>query len=664
MSTDDTIVAAIDAALDAGHFFLATGRLRIMRSLGEATSWELFRGHLLAEDQTRQVEPFDAWHLYFDEPDAAASVPLISLLWDRRQHRVHVIRRILSHTFEAYEQSPGVILSRPAQKWLREWVGSVDLRRTSPDRLLSHLQDGLFAAVTGTSRLPIASHESPLPAFSLGRVAYLPDLPCSSTEHGDPLELLRTALDGRVPVLQQAKTVETALRAGPDETVPEIAQALAAFATRPGNAERLQMIWKALFNHVALSPYTGFVDRWVATLSRCADEPTIGGEATLDTIGWMLRHLCRHLTAFDLTTFHNYGANYPDALFLDALLKEYIRLLAANPRAWRDKPNDSDQRRRIARIRRRALRQACIVWRHYQGHRVPDAPTSQGENLRVMPPPLARVPEDQILNAGARRRLLFDGEPLAHLLGDVGSEALRVAVADLATPAELRELGMACFLDRPLGAGKAPGTVDRTPLVSYVAFSRAIAAQRIAALAGAGDMEPEARSPHEAALEELSVGGVSVESLTLVERPGVVSLADAVRASPDFVVLRTTKHSLDEVLSRYRWPAALEKGDVALLVGCGPGDEPSTPSTLRVYDPRGQIRYALELPSAHDANASDVDPNFVELGCVEWPRQMRFVHVERSGEEAAETASPKAADATHWLTFTEDDVVADSNSNG
>ena len=39
---------------------------------------------------------------------------------------------------------------------------------------------------------------------------------------------------------------------------------------------------------------------------------------------------------------------------------------------------------------------------------------------------------------------------------------------------------MAVFLDRPLGVVKQPGEVDRTPLLSYDAFSRSIAARRLA----------------------------------------------------------------------------------------------------------------------------------------------------------------------------------------
>ena len=61
-----------------------------------------------------------------------------------------------------------------------------------------------------------------------------------------------------------------------------------------------------------LSPYTGYVDALVGVLLDLAARGGTDGAESVDTIGYMLRHLCRHLTAFDLSVFHNFGANYPD----------------------------------------------------------------------------------------------------------------------------------------------------------------------------------------------------------------------------------------------------------------------------------------------------------------------------------------------------------------
>src|SRR5262249_50750420 len=138
------------------------------------------------------------------------------------------------------------------------------------------------------------------------------------------------------------------------------------------------------------------------------------------------------------------------------------------------------------RIRRRALRQACLVRKHYEGHRVPDAPTSLGENLRVLPESFVRVPEEQITEAGKRRRKLYAEVPTVDILGEPGTHLLRAATDDLVDTDELRELGMALYLDRPLGVLQDPGEADRTPLASYEAFSRSIARRRLRELAAAG----------------------------------------------------------------------------------------------------------------------------------------------------------------------------------
>ena len=142
----------------------------------------------------------------------------------------------------------------------------------------------------------------------------------------------------------------------------------------------------------------------------------------------MLRHLCRHLTAFDLSVFHNFGANYPDALFLDALLTAYLRLIDQFPELFRERFGTFAATETLGRQRRRALRQACLVRSSYEGHRVPDAPTSMGENARVLPREFARVPEEQILQAARRSRRLFEGRPLTDILSETGRRVLARAV--------------------------------------------------------------------------------------------------------------------------------------------------------------------------------------------------------------------------------------------
>jgi hypothetical protein len=297
------------------------------------------------------------------------------------------------------------------------------------------------------------------------------------------------------------------------------------------------------------------------------------------------------LTAFDLTLFHNFGANYPDALFLETLLAAWLKLAEARPELVLGSG-------RAFQLRRRALRQACLIRRHYEGHRVPDAPTSMGENARVLPEPFVRVPEEQILDKGKRQRELYSDKGTDEVIGPFGRRVLAQSLADLDDPIELRELGMAVFLDRPLGASLEPGEVDRTPLVSYEAFSRSIARRRTGELRAAGWIDDARRDALLLVLEKLTVSGLPVRELQLRERPGVVSIADAHKAAPDFVLLRSTRSSLlalldDTDLTRLAPRAAgdwlTEDRDI-LLVQHDAGHP-----VLRCYR-RGQFEFELALP--------------------------------------------------------------------
>src|SRR5262249_27009541 len=161
-------------------------------------------------------------------------------------------------------------------------------------------------------------------------------------------------------------------------------------------------------------------------------------------------------------------------------------------------------------------RQGWLLRRQYEGHLVPDAPTSQGENMRVLPPPHVRVPEEQILYPHRRTKCLFENDPLERFLGKNAKLALQQSIPDLLHPNELRELGMAIFLDRPLDAGKHPMEPDQTLLLSYVAFSRSLALRRLQYLAHDLGLIPD-RTEYEVCrhlLETvLNVKGVPVDTV-------------------------------------------------------------------------------------------------------------------------------------------------------
>src|SRR5207249_1826541 len=95
--------------------------------------------------------------------------------------------------------------------------------------LLDELVCRVFHAVVGASRLPLTSVEAPLPAFSLGRLAwfYRPGL---RTESSAPLctwaELLEAMRGTGLSGIEQAKLLEKLLHATPQNAMADLATRL------------------------------------------------------------------------------------------------------------------------------------------------------------------------------------------------------------------------------------------------------------------------------------------------------------------------------------------------------------------------------------------------------------------------------------------------------
>ena len=349
-----------------------------------------------------------------------------------------------------YGEQPHVIQTRETQRWLPELIGTIELSLIA-DRfeLQQQISRLVLLAVVGTSRLPTTSLHSPLPQFSLGQLGYFPALDSSNVDDmlSDPMELLGRATEASVSSLERARLLEMSLRACETAQVSQLATSFVERWREAGLAvEHVPSIVKTLFNHIALSPYTGFVDRLILMLHHWSRLDLIGPVPVIDTLSFMLRHLARHLTAFDLVTFHNLGAEYADALFLDAMLKAYLALIDDHPGEFELSLDDSIKVASAKRLRRRALRQAWLIRRHYEGQRVPDLPTSLGENRRVLPEPFGRISEEQILDPDRRNKSLFAGDA-SQLLTDQSQSILEQSLSDLKHDAELRELGMATFLE-------------------------------------------------------------------------------------------------------------------------------------------------------------------------------------------------------------------------
>jgi hypothetical protein len=524
----------IDELMQPVHFFVAPGlRLHWTMARAEELPWEFFQGRLLDANQTRQRRRFLSWHI----TEERAGEPLLAVRLDPNLATAYVTRGILCHAWEAYDAGGGVMLSREAQRWTRELVGAAELAQfPDTDELRDELVCLIWQAIVGTSRLPLHSIEAPLPAFSLGQLHYFYR---PRAQDAGPIDSWQVLLDGTqhpsLSARERARLLEAVLRHIGLDDVPAVA---AQFRERPDLAQQLMRI---VFNEISLSPYTGFVPNALA-LVRSLGLPR---SEYADFLARLLQQLGRHLTAYDLVTFHHRGANYPDALLLDAMLTDYLALIESAPDLFLGDDANS-------RLRRRALRQACVLRRHYEGHLVPDQPTSPGENARVLPSPHCRVAEEQLLQPHRRTRRLFADDALGNRLGLEARRVLRKSLLDLDCAAERSELGMGLFIDRPLGFARASAEPDQTPLLAHEAFSLSIARQRLQELVRlAGelplDLPAEFIETVAEALQNAPVPGLAAHSLAEPARPAA-ALNDVRRVADDFMIVRTLPGGLRELM--------------------------------------------------------------------------------------------------------------------
>jgi hypothetical protein len=557
--------AIVTDATRPGNFFASPDLRLEWSNRREEIFWESFRGHALDHTKTRRKQAFESWNV----AESGGDEPLISVKLDAPGGHVFVTRSILCRTFEGYVEN-GEALSRETTRRVRELVGAIDLSRgwTAAD-VHDELVALLFHAFVGTSRLPLTSLEAPLPEFTFGQLAN-----CYRRNPGDaPMrsidDWLSATADVDLSPRERSCRLEFAIRAG---------------ATPPVSAD----MFRTMFNDVALSPYTEFVSRAI----RLLDSKPV--EERVDLLTHLLRQNARHLTSFDLVRFHHRGANYPDALLLEEVFAEVSRLADAHPQFFLgDGPT--------MRLRRRAIRQAWLIRRQYRDHLVPDAPTSPGENARVLQAPFGAVPEEQILDPMRRTRRLFadSGE-----ISPTIREVLRQSIRDLAEPIESRELGVGLFLDRPLGFAKARGEPDATIMLSHVAFSAEIARQRLAPLREIDPSLPE--------MDFAQFRGVSWYSPLPRRRPGVVSVQDA--QNRDWLFLHTTRSSLVEFCEQYDfgdWRDWLLQDKRLIL------PSPERAEELLIYDEKLQarLRASIDVAGSYTRRAG-TEYAAIHLACV------------------------------------------------
>lgn len=548
-----------DELFRPGHFYVGPDLDAVWRNRAEITlPWEVYQGRLLDAAQTRQERSFLAWTLTQQTEQGPADRPLMALLWDAPRQELHVVRSLLCHVWESYDDGGNVIQSREASKWLMELIGTLTPAEfADTEELRDEVICRLWQAVVGTSRLPLTSLEAPLPAFVLGQLAYV--YRPGSKDNG-PLrhwrELIEQAWSPDLGRREQAKLLESVLRSALPAEISEAAVRLS------NTSNDLKELLRSVFNDVSLSPWTGFVDNVLEFVQALMTHGPWSVADEVDFHSWLLRKLSRHLTAYDLVTFHHRGANYPDALLLDAVFKRLLKLADAEPRLFTD---DTEE----ALLRRRALRHGALLRHSYEGHAVPDAPTSPGENARVLPTPFVRVPEDQLLNPLRRGRKLFEGDRLARLWTPSRLELFRQSLEDVCRLSELMELGTAIYIDRPMGFGKLPLEPDQTPLFAHEVCSAALIVRGLDALKAIVDevgmplpdhwkLTREASLPQAAEAVPPIVYCAPIRWCAVPGRP-VAALADAKRVSDDFVVVRTMPGSLRLLFESFDWGALCKR---------------------------------------------------------------------------------------------------------
>ena len=292
-----------------------------------------------------------------------------------------------------------------------------------------------------------------------------------------------------------------------------------------------------------------------------------------------------HLTAYDLITFHHQGANYPDALLLDGLLRDVLALASVHSNLFKVDAQADPRSVADARRRRRALLLGWWMHRFLNGLPVPDEPTSPGENARILPPPHHRVSEEQLHKLGRRTRYLYAESAIDW---QVHRSLLQACLEELEDPEMLLELGTALYLDRPFGTLKPPGSLDLTPLLSYELFSRTVAHERLRRFEKFDPIigSSPALAAASALLERLSASGIPVPRST--HSGMTLRLQDCWRVADDFVVRRPSSATIRRVRAYFDWKHAPfplnewhKRGLRPIPV---PDPAPTAPSRIVFYD--------------------------------------------------------------------------------
>ena len=590
--------------LAPGLFFVKRDYQMTVHSPREETiTWEIFRGQLLDGRHTRSQQAFTSVHVGIKSPGCELEDPLLTIRMapptcngdahntpDPTASRpacptMYVTRWLRCHVWEAFDED-GVIGSREVACWIEELVGTVAVSDFSDlISLMRELRVLVFHALVGLSRLPLNSVEAPLPAFSLGTVGFLPGFPEGANCVTNCIELFDRPL-ARASALEESKLLELFLRTA---SPPDLVAGAHAYVRRVGRLEQsdpaIGVNLRRMFNEASLTPNTDFVEKALTFANLLCKQDAFSLESYSGFLAGLIRQTVYHLTAYDLIAFHHQGANYPDALLLAGLLRDILILATAHPGLFSLGPQGDRQGIARTRRRRRALLLGWWMYRFLEGLPVPDEPTSPGENVRVLPPPHRRVPDEQLQQRGRRTRRLFAEQPVDW---QVHHRLVESILDELADPEMLQELGTALYLDRPFGATKLPVELDLTPLLSYELFSCAVVRERLSRIQR---LEPWldsnlAFSAAQKQLEALQVLGIRVPP-PFGTSP-TVRLQDCWRVADDFVIRRPTPETVRQLRAYFNWeecPTPLrEWHERGLLPIPMPGSNPKEAARIIFYE--------------------------------------------------------------------------------
>src|SRR5437899_3730195 len=214
----DEVRRLVASVVLPGNFFAGKGcSLEWQPAVVEEVSWETFRGRLLDLTQTRQRQTLESWNVFWIDAGERSAEPLLSLRLELSLRQLHVTRAVYCSAWEGYHAGDNVYLSRETQSMLRELVGTIDLASFSNAAALEdEIICLLFQAVVGCSRLPLTSLEAPVPAFSLGQLAYVHRPGLNGDGGAQPLQsfqdLIQLGCHHQLAWLEKAKLLEMVLR--------------------------------------------------------------------------------------------------------------------------------------------------------------------------------------------------------------------------------------------------------------------------------------------------------------------------------------------------------------------------------------------------------------------------------------------------------------------